>query len=128
MATIKPGFQDTYTASADLSAKQYRFVKISGDARCTVCAAGTDKPIGILQDAPVAEGSALVMQSGVSKVVAGEQLTAGMLIGTDSDGAAVDVTAGTDTTAYIVGHCKVGAASGAIAEVVINCMSPARGA
>lgn len=128
MAASKPDFQDTYTASADLSAKQYRFVKISGDARCTVCAAITDKPIGILQDNPVAEGSALVMQSGISKVVAGAELTAGALVGTDANGAAVPIVAGTDTTAYIVGHVKIGAASGAIAEVAFDCMAPARAA
>ena len=37
----------TFTASADLSAKQYYFVKMSGENTVTVCAAVTDKPIGV---------------------------------------------------------------------------------
>lgn len=126
MAAIKPGFQDTYTASADLSAKQYRFVKMSGDRRCTVCGAATDAPIGVLQDAPVAEGSALVMLSGLTKVVAGGTLAAGDLVCTDANGAAVKNTPGTDTTKYVAGQCVIGAASGAIAEIVMP--APARGA
>lgn len=128
MGAIKPGFQDTYTASTDLSTKQYRFVKISGDRRCTVCTAITDKPLGVLQDTPGAEMGGLVMHSGVTKIVAGEELTAGMLIGVDTNGAAVEVVAGTDTTQYIAGHVVIGAASGAIAEAVISCMAPARAA
>jgi hypothetical protein len=39
-------------ASADLSAKQYYAVKISGVGTVTVCAATTDIPCGILQNAP----------------------------------------------------------------------------
>jgi hypothetical protein len=128
MAAIKPDFQDTYTASSDLSTKQYRFVKLSGDRRCTVCAAATDKPIGVLQDTPVAEGSGLVMNSGVTKVVAGGTLAAGDLVGTDANGAAVPVVPGTDTTKYITGHCLIGAASGAIAEILLDCKAPSRAA
>lgn len=128
MAGYQTKFADTYVASSDLSAKQYRIMKISGDGRCTVCTAITDKPIGILQDNPLAEMGGLVMQSGVSKVIAGGTLAAGDLFATDANGAAVAVVPGTDTTRYICGHVRIGAASGAIAEVVFDCMAPARAA
>ena len=40
------------TANADLSAKQYYFVKLSGAGTVTVCSGVTDKPIGVLQNTP----------------------------------------------------------------------------
>ena len=40
----------TFTASADLSSSQYYFVKMSAEGTVTVCAAVTDKPIGVLQN------------------------------------------------------------------------------
>ena len=113
------------TASADLSAKQYHFVKISGANTVTVCAAATDVPVGILQNAPVSGAAAEVTFSGVSKVSSDEALTVGWLIGTSSDGQADRKIWGTDTTQYIVGQVITATgAVGGIATVLINCAVP----
>lgn len=117
------------TASADLSAKQYYFVKMSGVNTVTVCAATTDKPIGVLQNAPVSGAEAEVCVIGVTKVSSDVAITAGNSLCTSSDGQAAVMTQGTDTTKYVVGQAitTTGAAAG-LATAVINCASPARGA
>ena len=117
------------TASADLSAKQYYFVKISGANTVDVCSGATDKPIGILQNKPTSGQAAEVVVIGVSKVSADASLTAGNLIGTSADGQADPKTPGTDTTEYVVGTVQQGVSNaGEIATVIINCAAPARGA
>lgn len=117
------------TASADLSAKQFYFVKVSGNNTVTVCAAATDKPIGVLQNAPASGGAAEVLCVGVTKVSSDAALTAGNLIGTSGDGQADAKTPGTDTTEYVVGSVIYGSgAAGGLATAVINCASPARAA
>lgn len=118
-----------YTASADLSAKQFYFVKISGARTVTVCSAVTDIPIGVLQNAPASGQAAEVCVIGHTKVSSDGTLTRGTPIGTSSDGQAVTYAAGTDTTKYLVGHGLVSTTTaGDIVEAYINCASPARGA
>lgn len=117
------------SASADLSAKQYYLVKMSGDNTVTVCAAATDIPVGVLQNAPGDGETAEVLAIGVTKVVGDEDLDAGDLIGTSGDGQAAEVVAGTDTTVYIVGQVLQGnTTAGGYVTALINCASPARGA
>lgn len=78
MAFDIPGQTRSYEAGADLSSKQYTFVKKSG-AQVVGAAAATDLVIGVLQNKPSAQGkAATVMISGVSKVIAAEQLAAGV--------------------------------------------------
>ena len=109
------------TASADLSAKQYYFVKISGANTVTVCAATTDKPIGILQNAPVSGEAAVVAMSGVSKVSGDANLAAGDSVGTSSDGQAAAYTV-SDTTKYIVGQVVLdNSAAGGLATIAFDC-------
>lgn len=120
-----PGF----TASADLSAKQYYAVKVSGAGTVTVCAAVTDVPIGILQNAPTSGKAAEVMISGISKVNSDAALSRGNLIGTAADGQLAAYTAGTDTTKYIVGQVIEASANAAeLATAVINFANLNRGA
>jgi hypothetical protein len=115
--TLIPGL----TASADLSAKQYYFVKISGDKTVTVCAATTDKPIGILQNDPESGEAAVVASGGVSKVSGDADLTAGNSVGTSADGQAAAYTA-SDTTKYIVGQVILGnSAAAGLATVAFEC-------
>ncbi|HSG63301.1 MAG TPA: hypothetical protein VLA24_17890 [Pseudomonadales bacterium] len=117
------------TASADLSAKQFYFVKMSGEKTVTVCAAATDKPIGVLQNAPTSGQAANVCVVGVSKVSGDADLNFGDLIGTSADGQADAKTPGTDTTEYTVGSVVNGnAAAGGLVTAVINCAAPARAA
>ena len=117
------------TASADLSAKQYYFVKVSGNNTVTVCAALTDVPIGVLQNAPTSGQEAEVLCIGVTKVSADAALTAGNLIGPSGDGQADPRTIGTDTTHYVVGTVLSGVSNaGELATAAIKCASPARAA
>ncbi len=116
-------------ASADLSAKQYYFVKLSGAGTVTVCAGTTDKPIGVLQNTPESGDAAVVCGLGVTKVSADAALSAGDLIGTSADGQAAPYVAGTDTTKYIVGQViEATTAAAGLASATINCFSIARGA
>ena len=119
----------TLPAGADLSAKQYYFVKVNSSGNAVLCAAATDAPIGVLQNAPISGAEASVLVVGGTKLVAGAAIAAGIKIGTDSAGKADAKVAGTDTTEYTVGQVLL--ASGADLDVltaVINCASPNRAA
>lgn len=116
-AQIKVG---NWTASADLSAKQYHFVKMSGAGTVDVTAAITDKTIGVLQNAPKSGEAAEVCVFGITKVTADGNLTAGNLIGTSGDGQADAIVAGTDTTVYVVGQALESAAAGNITTMFFN--------
>lgn len=125
---ISQAVKITLVAAADLSAKQYYFVKLDSAGKAALCSGATDKPIGILQNAPVSGAEAEVVVSGGSKVVAGGTLDEGNSIGTDGNGKAVALTQGTDTTKYVVGQVLSAGASNEIVTVVINAASAARGA
>lgn len=116
-------------AGADLSALQYTFVKLSGTGVVAVAAA-TDIPIGVLLNDPESGETAAVAVSGVVKVKASSSsVDAGDLIGTAANGRAAALTAGTDTTKYILGHAiTTASAGGDVVTVAINCASPARAA
>ena len=108
------------TASADLSAKQYHFVKMSGNNTVTVCAAITDRPIGVLQNTPTSGQAAEVCLFGITKVVADGTLAAGGLVGTSADGQADAIAAGTDTTVTVVGMALNAASAGDTVEMFLN--------
>ena len=115
-------------AGADLSAKQYTFVKISGTGVIS-CAAATDVPIGVLLNDPASGETAAVAVSGIVKLTASAAITAGATIGTTATGTAVTLAAGSDTTKYIVGRAITAAgATGDIITVAVDCASPARAA
>jgi len=115
-------------AGADLSAKQYTFVKISGTGVISVAAA-TDVPIGILQNAPTSGKTADVAVSGISKLKASAAISAGALVGVTSTGLAVAVVAGTDLTKYVLGQAITAAgAANDIITVAFDCKSPNRAA
>jgi len=116
-------------AAADLSAKQYFFVKVDANGKAALCSAATDKPIGILQNKPTAGQPAEIVVNGETKYSSGAALTAANTIGTDAAGQAVALVAGTDTTKYIVGQTTVttGGAN-VIGTAIINCASAGRAA
>lgn len=118
----------TLEAGADLSAAQYKFVKISS-GKAILCSGATDIPIGVLQNSPVSGGEASILVAGGTKLVAGAAINAGVVIGTSAAGKADAKVAGTDTTEYAVGVVIL--ASGAdndILTAVVNCASPTRAA
>jgi hypothetical protein len=115
-------------AGADLSAKQYYFVKLSAAFTVDVCSAVTDIPIGVLQNDPISGEEARVCAFGLSKVNSDAALAVGNIIGTAADGQAAAYAAGTDTTKYLCGQVvQASTAAGGYATAFIN-ITPNRGA
>lgn len=120
----------TFKAAADLSAAQYKFVKISAADTVALCSAATDIPIGILQNKPSAAGrAASVRIFGVSKVSADAAIAAGDLLGTSADGQADPKVAGTDTTHYVAGVALSACSNaGEIVSILLGAPALNRGA
>lgn len=108
------------TAAADLSAKQYHFVKLASATTVNVCTAITDVPIGVLQNTPTSGQAAEVCIFGITKVVADGILAAGNIIGTSSDSQADAIARGTDTTVTIMGQAIEAAAAGETVTMFLN--------
>ena len=122
-------FKITLEAGADLSTKQYYFVKLDSSGEAVVCSGATDKPVGVLQNNPTAGQAAEIVVVGLTKVSSDAALAIGNLIGTSADGQADAKTPGTDTTEYVVGTVltTTGAAD-VIGSVLVNCSNPHRAA
>lgn len=119
----------TLPAGADLSAKQYFFVKVNTSGQAVLCSGATDRPIGVLQNTPESGEEASVLVVGGTKVVASASIDEGSLIGTNADGKADAKTPGSDTTEYAVGTVILAAgADNEILTAVVNCAAPARAA
>ena len=119
----------TLVAGADLSTKQYTFVKLDSSGQAVAAAAATDIPVGVLQNAPTSGQEAEVLIVGGTKLVAGAAIAEGAQIGTTSAGKAAALVAGTDTTKYVAGTLlSESAADGNIVTAVINCANPHRAA
>lgn len=128
MAYEIPGQQVSFQAAADLSAQQFRFVKLDANGQVAAISAVTDIPIGILQDKPAAQGrAACVMLDGISKVVGGANLAKSDQIGPDAQGRAVAYVAGTDTTKYKLGQIlEDNSVAGGLCTVAFDCKSANR--
>ncbi len=107
------------TAVADLSSKQYHFVKLSG-AGVDVCSAVTDVPVGVLQNTPASGSAAEICVLGISKIVADATLAAGDVIGTSADSQAQPLTVGTETTVYTAGQAITAGSAGETVTALIN--------
>lgn len=119
-------YNDTLPAGADLSAKQFRFVKKSSGTY-VVCDGATDIPDGVLQNKPALGEPCEVVMFGPTKVNADAALTSGWLIGTSADGQADRKIPGTDTTEYVVGRVlEAAAAAGNIIAAFVDCITPHR--
>jgi hypothetical protein len=119
----------TLVAGADLSTKQYTFVKLDSSGQAVAASGATDIPVGVLQNAPTSGQEAEVLIVGGTKIVAGAAIGEGALVGTSAAGKAVALVAGTDTTKYVVGTLLTeSAADGNIVTAVINCANPGRAA
>lgn len=106
----------TLPAGADLSAKQYYFVKISNG---TVVVAGDgEHAIGVLQNKPESGRAANVCVAGVTKVAIGATVAAGAAIASGSTGAGKTAA----STNIILGTnlATASAASGDVIPVLFN--------
>ena len=122
-------FKITLEAGADLSTKQYYFVKLDASGKAVVCSGATDKPVGVLQNTPTSGQAAEIVVVGLTKVSSDAALTIGALIGTSGDGQADAKTPGSDTSEYVVGTVlTTTGAAGVIGSVLVNCANPHRAA
>ena len=118
----------TLVAGADLSSDQYKFVKMNSSGQAILCAALTDRPIGVLQNAPTSGQEAEVTVIGGTKLKAGGTVAEGTILKTTAAGLALALTPGTDTTHFISGTSLVDGVSGDIISALVSCVSQARGA
>jgi len=116
-AQIKLG---NLTAAADLSTKQYHFVKLTSATEVNVCTNIADVPIGVLQNTPTSGQAAEICIFGITKVVADGVLAAGNIIGTSADSQADAITRGSDTTVTVMGHAIEVAAAGNTVTMFLN--------
>jgi len=124
MAFEIPLFDVSLVAGADLSASQYKAVKVDNTGKAVLCSAVGDPAVGILQNNPKAGQTAQVRIFGVTMAVAGAAVTVGSIVGTDANGkvvAATEATANT-TDGTISGSRAVGIAleSASAADQVIS--------
>lgn len=103
-------------ASGDLSTKQFYIVKMHSTDLQVAVAGNAEQGIGVLQNKPSAAGRAAEVSGigDVTKVLAGDTLTVGARIGSDTDGKAVPAASGD----YILGICLIGAAAGEYATML----------
>jgi hypothetical protein len=87
-------------AGADLSAQQFRFVKLNATGQVVACSVAGESAFGVLQDKPDAAGrAASVATLGVSKVLAGATIAPNDLVATDAQGRAVPAVKASTNTA-----------------------------
>ncbi len=122
------GLKLSREAAADLSAKQYLFVKLGTGSKINVCSAATDVPCGILLDKPASGATGQVQVTGLGKVIAGGTIAVGDLLGTDANGKAVKLTIGTDTTKYVVAQAVSAGSANELVTVLLNATTPHRAA
>lgn len=86
-------------AGADLTAKQFYFVKIDSNGQLDLAGDAADA-IGVLQDAPADNDPGLVGVLGISKVICGGVIAKGGEIGIDTNGKAVAAASGDAVMGY----------------------------
>lgn len=94
MAFQIPNFVITVPAHVDLTDEQYKIVVVEAVGELEVAGAGALNAVGVLQNDPDILQAATVMVFGVSKVIAGAALDAGMLVTSDLEGRAVEAGVG----------------------------------
>lgn len=119
------GLDLSFKAAADLSSKQYLFVKIAGtsgtDVTINVPSAATDRCVGVLMTKPGSANAADVRIIGIAPVISdgsGTSISAGDYVGPNSGGTAVKKA----TADYNVGGIAMAASStsGAVIPVLLT--------
>lgn len=99
-------------AGADLTAKQFFYVKLNSSGKVVVCGAG-ESAIGVLQNTPNSDEVAIVRTFGPTRVIASGSITNGAQIASDGSGKAKAVVkasvntsdAGASADAVVSSHC-----------------------
>ena len=122
----KPLKYSGLVAGAGLTAAtvQYRFVKISADNTCVLCAATTDIPCGVIQAPVAATGDPVeVVYGGETMLQADTSLSAAGAISTSADGQAAAAVAGAYTVGMAI-NVAGATTAGNLITAVIDCAAP----
>jgi hypothetical protein len=118
MNTVQDPKVYTYPANADLSTKQYFFVKPVTGGKVDLLDSATTVCIGVLQNKPSAANMAAeVALYGPCKVVVGGTVAVGDRLGTDTAGKAVALTA---NNSRIMGTCMQAGAAGDVVQMILS--------
>lgn len=117
--------ESRFRAAADLSTKQFQFVKQTSGG-IDVISANTDKPFGVLQNKPTSGQPAEVMRLGTTKLVSTGTIAVAATIGTDSAGKAESKTLGTNVTHFNCGNADEAAVANDIFTATIDCVALSR--
>jgi hypothetical protein len=92
-------------ASADLSAYQFRFVKLDSNAQLALNTTAGGRVLSVLQDKPTAQGEPgqICGPGSHTKIKAGGVIAAGGLIASSNEGKAVAATTGAHILGYNAG-------------------------
>jgi hypothetical protein len=120
MAKQYDGQDVSFKCYDDMSSSQFRFVTHTGTKDTVdVCSAITDVILGVLQEAGTVGQGKGVRIFGHTKILLGETVAAGAVMGTDNVGRGISVAPGSDTTVYRAGICTAGGDAGEIGEMVL---------
>lgn len=120
MGTELQALDISLKAAADLSALQFRIMKISAARTINKATAATDEMIGILQDKPAAAGRVgTVRVGGLSKLESGGTISAGAPVTSDANGKGV-ASAPSSANESIIGWAIEAAVSGDIFTVLLG--------
>lgn len=111
MTTANPKGCITVTASADLSAKQYKAITNAG----AVCGAGA-KALGILQNNPTSGQAATVCTEHLSKAVAGGNIAKDADLMSDANG---DLVTATGSAVWVIARAMESAVDNDIFQVLV---------
>lgn len=106
MASTNAVLREQFPAGADLSARQYTFVKLNSSGQIVACVAGD--PGHSLQNTPASGEAGTVDLVGISKVTLGANVNAGQPIASDINGKAIVAV----TTNFINGEALATGVSG----------------
>ena len=112
MAVMQSRDNRTYIAGADLSAAQFKFVKISG-ANVVVASVAGEQCIGICLVGGASGAAVTVVRSGSVMVTAGANITAGAAVSTDAAGLAKAAATGN----IIMGYAREAGVNGQVIEI-----------
>ncbi|CAB5220378.1 Bacteriophage VT1-Sakai, H0018 [uncultured Caudovirales phage] len=111
------GTDITLVASGDLSANQYKVVKLDSNGRSTLAGASDLAQIGIQQDKPTALGQpSSVRMAGISKALAGGTIAIGDRVTSDANGKVITATTGKQ----VIGIALAAAVANDIFAMVID--------
>lgn len=116
MATKANIVSITLVAAADLTAQQFRVVKVNASGQAALANATDLNAIGILQDKTPAGAAATVAVAGSSKARAGGTIAAGAAVTSDANGNVVAAATGRQ----IIGHALTGGVSGDLITVLLG--------